>query len=123
MSGSQSKAKVLVVEDDPFIREITSSHFEDSDLRVVQAANADQAMRLLEADGIDLVFSDVQMPGINGITLARLIRALYPDMPVVLASGVVNEREIVDQLGAGILFVSKPYNLDQVVPQIRAMIR
>jgi DNA-binding NtrC family response regulator len=121
MADSQSKAKVLVVEDDPLIREITSSHFEDSDLSVVQAANAGEAMKLLEADGIDLVFSDVQMPGTNGITLARLIRALYPDMPIILASGVVNEREIVDQLGPGIMFISKPYDLDQVVPQIRFM--
>lgn len=80
---------ILVVEDEILIRTAVALHLRDAGYRVVEAANADEALRALAADGtIDLVFSDVNMPGgMDGNELARILRRDRPAMKVVLASG------------------------------------
>jgi PAS domain S-box-containing protein len=80
---------VLIVDDSAEVAEVTASLFEHIGYATVYCDSADAALRLLE-DGakIDLVFSDIVMPGpIDGVGLAREIRSRYPDLPVVLTTG------------------------------------
>ena len=86
----QAQAKtILVVEDDPKVAEATTALLDMIGYRTFHAENASEALaRLGEGQAIDLVFSDVVMPGsMNGIDLAREIRARYPELPVLLSSG------------------------------------
>ena len=80
---------VLVVDDSADVAEVTSSLFEHLGYETIYRDSAEAALKLLE-DGtkIDLVFSDIVMPGtIDGVGLAREIRSRYPNLPVVLTTG------------------------------------
>ncbi len=80
---------VLIVDDSAEVAEVTSSLFEDLGYSTIYRESADAALRLL-ADGtkIDLVFSDIVMPGtIDGVGLASEIKSHYPDLPVILTTG------------------------------------
>ena len=81
---------VLLVEDDPEVRETTAALLEDIGCRVLRASQAAEAQEILaiSAPKVDLVLSDIVMPeSISGIELARDVRAKYPDLPVVLITG------------------------------------
>ncbi|MEO6276502.1 ATP-binding protein [Roseateles sp.] len=85
-------AAVLLVEDDAALGDMTAALLKAHGARVMRAANADAALRLLDAGaGIDIVLSDIVMPGpLDGIGLARRLRELRPELPVVLISGFTN---------------------------------
>jgi PAS domain S-box-containing protein len=81
---------VLVVDDSADVAEVTSSLFEDLGYETIYRDSAEAALKLLESGStkIDLVFSDIVMPGtIDGVGLAREIRSRYPNLPVVLTTG------------------------------------
>jgi CheY-like chemotaxis protein len=80
---------VLVVDDSADVAEVTSSLFEHLGYETIYRESAEAALKLLEAGTkIDLVFSDIVMPGtIDGVGLAREIRSRYPNLPVALSTG------------------------------------
>lgn len=108
------KAVVLVVEDEFLIRLNTVEMIEDAGYEVVQAADAESAIDILEhRHDIDLIFTDINMPGsMDGLELARYICDTWPSIRVVLTSGKVllRDKDIPD---AG-RFLLKPYSSYQV---------
>src|SRR3954466_988250 len=82
---------VLVVEDEIFLRYVTAEYLEDCGFSVLQAANADEAVGLLQRNrDVGAVFSDIQMPGsMNGLGLAHWISETLPGVKVLLTSGQV----------------------------------
>ncbi|KQQ32332.1 hypothetical protein ASF61_14860 [Duganella sp. Leaf126] len=99
--------KVLCVEDDIFVAEYATEMLASLGCRVCIAHDADQAM-LSPLDQIDLVFSDVRMPGsIDGVEMAKQILARHPALPVILTSGFIGEPERLGNLP--VQFVRKPY--------------
>lgn len=107
---------VLVVEDEVFIRIDISDYLREEGFDVLEAADARQALTLLKARGsVDLVFTDVQMPGeMDGIGLARFLAANYPTIKIVVTSGHVRAHEI-PKFGP---FVDKPYDRRMIVQRI-----
>ncbi|MDB5720509.1 MAG: hypothetical protein JWP15_1127, partial [Alphaproteobacteria bacterium] len=99
---------VLLVEDNGHVREFAQSLLEDLGYRVIPAATGEEALERLAATSVDLLFSDVVMPGISGVELAQIARGGSPDLPVLLASGY--SEEIVAGAGAAFEFVRKPYD-------------
>ena len=105
-------ATILVVEDEPVLRTLAERTLMRAGHHVLMAADGDQALRIAAAhDGrIDLLFSDVVMPGLRGSSLAEMLRALRPDLRVLLTSGYTQ-----DDVGRrGIVlgrdgFLPKPY--------------
>lgn len=85
--------RLLYVEDNPQIAEITCLLLEDSGLEITQAGSAEQALRIAEEDGapFDIVLTDVVMPGLSGVQLARRLNRRWPGLPVVLVSGFSDE--------------------------------
>lgn len=120
--GSGAPPSILVVEDEVRIRLTVADHLRDCGFRVLQAANGDEARRIIEGgETIDLIFSDVQMPGtLDGFSLARWIRAHKPGVPVLLTSGYVKSAELAHDLCTGI--VRKPYEHDDPVGRLRRMV-
>ncbi len=102
--------KVLIVEDDSSVRSLTAELLEDLGYRVSIASNGGEALHLLRNDpSIDLLFSDVVMPGdVNGIDLANAAQAERPELKVLLASGFLGSRKDVDQSKFQVL--DKPYD-------------
>ncbi|MBD9498151.1 PAS domain S-box protein [Ensifer sp. ENS01] len=114
--------RVLVVEDDLMVREFAAATLISLGYSVTSAADASEALQILETDGpFDLVFSDVVMPGpIDGDALATKIMALYPNLPVVLATGYAD----VERIGATSRFrpLAKPYARRQLAEALRQAI-
>jgi len=103
-------ARVLLVEDNDQVRDFAESLLAELDYRVLSAPNAEAALLALEKEPVDLLFTDVVMPGMDGIALAHRARALRPDLPVLLASGY---SERVARGGAGpFKTLAKPYGAE-----------
>ena len=104
--------RVLVVEDNDDVGRFSTELLEDLGYTVRRVANAAAALALLEADefSADLVFSDVIMPGMNGVELAGIIRDRYPGLPVVLTSGYSNV--LAENAHRGFELIQKPYSVE-----------
>ena len=83
--------RVLLVEDNRQVREFAQELLMDLGCRVVPAEGAQAALEILKAQEVDLVFTDVVMPGASGVDLALTIRSQMPDLPVLLATGYSQE--------------------------------
>ena len=86
MSAAATRPVVLVVEDEVLIRMNTAEIIEDAGFEVLEAANADEAIALLEARrDIQVIFTDIDMPGsMNGIKLAQAVRGRWPPIKMLL---------------------------------------
>ena len=95
---------------------------EDAGFIVVEAANADQAIAILEVRlDITVVFTDIQMPGsMDGLKLAAAIRGRWPPIHIIATSGLVPVRK--DDLPSGGRFLPKPYSPAQIVGALRELI-
>jgi CheY-like chemotaxis protein len=111
---------ILVVEDDPLLRSYLADELRDSGFRVVQAANADEALSYMHAHSdVSLVMTDVQMPGsLDGLEMAAKLRDAYPDMPVIITSGNAHP-DAARGLGT---FIAKPYTFLAVSALVRKML-
>jgi two-component system, response regulator PdtaR len=87
----------------------------------IEAANADQAIAIIEADpDIHIVFTDVQMPGtMDGLRLARFIRDRWPPIKIVATSGRLRVAQ--EDLPKGSIFVPKPYTPEQIIRTFRQL--
>src|SRR6202000_734827 len=104
--------RVLVVEDDDEVGRFSTELLEDLSYTVRRVANASAALAILKQDefAVDLVFSDVIMPGMNGVELAGAIRERYPGLPVVLTSGYSNV--LAENAHHGFELIQKPYSVE-----------
>jgi two-component system, response regulator PdtaR len=116
------KSVILIVEDEFLLRADAVGFMEDLGLIVYEAANADEAINILELhEDIRAVFTDIHMPGsMDGLKLAHYIRGRWPPVKLVLTSG--HARPLTEDMPMGSAFVGKPYRLDRVVHDLRAMI-
>ncbi|WP_106640736.1 hybrid sensor histidine kinase/response regulator [Allosphingosinicella vermicomposti] len=115
MSGEQSAAipeglRVMLVEDNEQVRDFARHLLEELRCTVVSAASADEALPLIESGQLDLVFTDVVMPGMSGVEFAQWIREHSPEMPVLLASGY--SEEVIEGVGAEFPMLRKPYGAE-----------
>lgn len=113
--------KVLVVEDEPIIRLGIVSSIEDAGHEVVEAANADEAVRRLASEGgVRVIVTDVDMPGsMDGIALAQYAYREWPGIGVLVISGKVGV--LPSQLPNGAKFMSKPFLEPQLLGAIDAL--
>jgi DNA-binding NtrC family response regulator len=121
--GRDARPAILVVEDDPLIRLTLSDHLQDHGFKVLEASTGDEALAIIAAPGfaVDLIFTDVMMPGLtDGFALAAWIIENHPGLPVIVTSGDGEKAAAAKELlGSGFQFLPKPYDLDELVEQIR----
>jgi CheY-like chemotaxis protein len=112
---------VLIVEDEFLLRMDAVDMIKAAGFDVVEAANADEAIEILEARlDITVVFTDIQMPGsMDGLRLARAVRGRWPPIKIVATSGHVNVRE--KDLPEGGRFLPKPYSPREVTGMLREL--
>jgi two-component system, response regulator PdtaR len=116
--AGNSKAAVLVVEDEMLIRLWAADLLEENGFSVLEAENAEAALKVLESrPDVKLLFTDVQMPGsLNGMELAREVHARWPHVLLVITSG--RERPAPAEIPDDGRFVAKPYSGEQLLGQI-----
>ncbi len=108
-------ARVLVTDDEVSIREILADGLESFGFKVVQAGNAAEAFELVKRGGIDVVLSDIEMPGENGLSLLKRIKEHDADVDVIVVTGIVDVDTAVGTIRQGASdYVSKPFNLEEV---------
>jgi len=112
--------KVLLVEDNDQVREFADHLLGELKCRVVSAVDAKEALAALEQEKVDLLFSDVVMPEMSGLDLARLVRERYADLPVLLATGY--SEEISDDAASEFEVIRKPYGSEALAAKLSAAI-
>jgi PAS domain S-box-containing protein len=114
--------RILIVEDNEDVGRFSTELLQDMGYATRRADNARQALALIAADqwAFDLVFSDVIMPGMNGVELATIIRERHPHLPVVLTSGYSSV--LVENAHQGFELIQKPYSVEALSRALRKAI-
>ena len=115
--------RVLVVDDEPTIREIVVSYLEREGFTTLEAADGNRARELLERDTPDLVVLDLMLPGTDGLELCRWIRS-RSRLPVIMltARGEESDRIVGLELGADD-YVTKPFSPRELAARVRTVLR
>nr|WP_205834630.1 response regulator transcription factor [Arthrobacter sp. SF27] len=121
---NEPEAKLLVVDDEPNIRELLSTSLRFAGFEVIAAANGRDALAAAEEHNPDLAVLDVMLPDMDGFTVTRRLRAAGRHFPVVFLTA----RDDTDDKVTGLTvggddYVTKPFSLDEVVARIRAVLR
>jgi len=121
-AGSRPRGteRILVVDDDPLVREFVVTQLTELGYGVVQAANGPAALTTLSSNlGIKLLFSDVAMPGMNGSELAELALQQRPELKILLTSGHAESVDTDAIAALKLTMLSKPYSWDQLAVAVR----
>jgi PAS domain S-box-containing protein len=115
---------VLVVEDEPVVRSVILEMLADQGYRTIEAADGPAGLRLLRDNKqIDLLITDVGLPGMNGRQLADQARETRPDLKILFITGYAESVAIADGfLQPGMEMITKPFDLDNLSRRIRAMV-
>lgn len=114
--------RLLLIDDDPILREFAQIHLAAADLTVVTAGSAQAAMEQMKQSGFDIVVTDFDMPGMNGLELIGALRAdsRYKSLPIIFATGSDDLATVNAAYRLGIAnFAAKPINWKILAMQIR----
>lgn len=118
------KAKILIVEDDSYLREGLEELLTKESYEPVCAKNCTEAKALFKEDSFDLIILDVMLPDGNGLDLCSFIRSTGADVPILFLTACDEEFQIVRGLDAGADdYVTKPFRLLELLSRIRALLR
>ncbi|MET3838861.1 PAS domain-containing sensor histidine kinase [Bradyrhizobium sp. OAE829] len=121
VAESGGSGTVLLVDDNPEVAAVSTSLLEQLGYTVRRVANAEAALREIESDGIDLVFSDIVMPGkMDGLGLARRLKAMRPQLPILLATGY---SDAALNVRGDFPILRKPYEIHQLSQAIAKLPR
>ncbi len=124
MEPAVSEARLLVVDDEPNIRDLLASSLRFAGYDVLSAGDGTEALRLATTEKPDLVILDVMLPDMDGFTVTRKLRAAGIDMPILFLTAKDDMRDKVEGLQAGgDDYVTKPFGLEEVVARINAILR
>ncbi len=113
---------ILLVEDSDHVRYFARHLLEDLGCTVVEAADAAEALSLFDREEVDLVFSDIVMPGQSGLDLAEALRAKAPGLPVLLASGY-SSKQFIPQDERKFPILRKPYRLPALAAALTELLK
>ena len=110
----------LIVDDEPRLRRVLVRLLENEGFTCTEAGSGVEALRVLEAQDVPLVISDLRMPEMDGVTLLREIVARWPETAVIMVTAVAEVESAVACLQLGALdYVAKPFHLDEVRARVR----
>jgi CheY-like chemotaxis protein len=113
MSAAAAPLRILYVEDNDLVRGITHELLAQPCRTVVAVASAEEALIMFESDVFDVVVTDVSLPAMSGLDLARRLLQRTPAMPIIIATGYGLTRENI-ALGERTRFISKPFEQEQI---------
>lgn len=115
----ENNRSILIVDDDPYVLESVSRLLIESSYHTISCSNGEEAVAQALKNEVDLILTDIKMPGISGIQLLDKIHAIYPKMPVILMTGYAELEIAIDAIKRGAFdFIIKPYNPDYLLHTI-----
>ena len=109
MIHENKKITILVIDDEEVLRLNMRYFLEDSDYIVIEAENGEIGLQQIEKEDIDLVFCDLRMPGMDGLEVLKNIQKEYPELPVIMVSGVGRMSDVIEALRSGAWdYITKP---------------
>jgi signal transduction histidine kinase/CheY-like chemotaxis protein len=117
----RERLQVLLVDDDDGVREVCSAMLEDIGCVVIAAASGEEALRELARTKFNIMLTDIAMPAMSGVELAKRTRELAPEMPILFASGYADLQAFGELLTEETV-VRKPYRLSELAARLEAMI-
>jgi two-component system, chemotaxis family, chemotaxis protein CheY len=123
-SSELSPSVILLVDDDPDVRSLTRTFLEHEGYSVFSSGDAERAAQIYRSvPQIDLVVTDVYMPGRSGMELARELKAIRPEVPVLLISGgVLEDGQVAGLQGEGWSFLAKPFRLPELLAAVHRIL-
>jgi CheY-like chemotaxis protein len=123
-AAEENPSTILIVEDEILIRLTVADYLRECGFHVLEASNADEAVRVLEAEvEVDIVFSDIQMPGsMDGFALAQWIRQHHPRVRVLLTSGLGRTTVVARDLCDESPLMPKPYDHGSLLERLKNML-
>lgn len=114
--------RILLVEDEPRLRSLCARTLRDYGYSVLEAGSAEEALAL-DLDGVALLVSDVRMPGMDGLTLAKTLGARHPALRVLLISGYAASDDVTTDVAAGsVPFLAKPFTPEGLARRVRELL-
>lgn len=119
--GKPTERTILVVDDEDCIREIVGFMLRSAGFRVVQASSATEALTMLESGAkFDLMFSDIMMPGLDGVALLQLTKKKFPALPVIILTAADRFLGAQETLLKGACdYLLKPFDRGQLLGAVR----
>jgi CheY-like chemotaxis protein len=119
----KNPATILVVDDDPSILCLIEELLSANEYKTILASSGEEALDIVsQQNSIDLLLTDIDMPGINGIVLAKQFCFLYPHIKVLFMSGYVLPSTLFRILGKKVAFLKKPFDVNTLVEMIKAVL-
>jgi len=121
MSTGSAPPTVLVVDDDAAVRRVAGKALRRAGYRVIEAESGDQALEIgsRRAGEIDLLLTDVVMPGMNGRELGEKLKEVDPDLPILFMSAYTEDEIFLQGVRvAKISFIPKPFTLDELTKSV-----
>jgi DNA-binding NtrC family response regulator len=113
--GESQQVRVLVVDDEEFMRKLMTNILHKAGMQVLTAQNGGEALKVLQEQGCDIVVSDVQMVGMSGLDLLKHVKAQYPDTAFVVMTAYADSFSIKDALLQGAdEYITKPFKNHEV---------
>ena len=120
----QELGTVLIVDDESAVRRPLRAVLQHLGFLVVEADKGDEALSLVRLVHLDAVLLDINMPGLGGVDTCRLIRAVYPRLPILMLSVRDTEDDKVEALEAGADdYIQKPFSMQELIARLRSMVR
>jgi DNA-binding NtrC family response regulator len=115
---------ILVVDDDPHILEVLETRLSSAGFRTITAGGGQEAMDILHSQQVDLMISDVRMPGLGGMDLLKEARELQPDLPIIFLTAYGTIPDAVRAIKAGAVeYFTKPFNGRDLVLKVQKILR
>lgn len=120
MSTPAPVSTILVVEDDAIVRMLIVDVLEELDFKVLEADGSEQALEFLKdkEQHVDLMMTDVGLPGMDGRELAAQARILRPTLPILFASGYAESIDV----PADMHIIGKPFSIDQLRDKVKGIL-
>ncbi|MFH2205163.1 MAG: response regulator [Elusimicrobiota bacterium] len=121
---SRRRIKILLVEDDPAVREATAELLRRAGYTVRTRADGESARKAVLKNKFNLVLCDYELPGLNGLEFAAHLRSVAPETPLVMVSGVAPVEATLAAVSSGVAgFLSKPYETGNLLWMIERALR
>jgi len=115
----KNSVKILVVDDEDYMREIVRQALENASYHVDEAADGNAAILMLRQSAYDVIITDLRLPGISGENILREALSIFPETIIIIMTGYGNVQTAVDAIRRGAYdFLPKPFQLDEMVMRV-----